>query len=155
MAPVPDRDPASLGAVASVRLVPAGTLSPVALVDSCLARIRALDGDLQAWVHVDEVGARAAVQQAEQEVKAGCLRGALHGIPLGIKDIIHVTGMPPRRLPFTPTCLPATPRTTPPEFEGPLRRASPIQRRPTSLPTARACSSARRSCHCSLPMTLS
>ncbi len=42
MAPVPDRDPASLGAVASVRLVRAGTLSPVALVDSCLAAHDAL-----------------------------------------------------------------------------------------------------------------
>jgi aspartyl-tRNA(Asn)/glutamyl-tRNA(Gln) amidotransferase subunit A len=96
MVPATDREPAFLGAAASVRLVRGGTLSPVALVDSCLARIRALDGDLQAWVHVDDVGARAAAQQAEQEAKAGRLRGVLHGIPVGIKDIIHVIGMPTR-----------------------------------------------------------
>ena len=96
MPPALDREPAFLGAAASARLVRDGTLSPVALVDSCLARIRALDGDLQAWVHVDEVGVRAAARPAEQEVKAGRLRGVLHGIPVGIKDIIHVAKMPTR-----------------------------------------------------------
>jgi len=96
MPPVPDREPALLGAAASVRLVRGGTLSPVALVESCLARIRAFDTDVKAWVHVDEVGARGAAQEAEREVRAGRLRGVLHGIPVGIKDIIHVAGMPTR-----------------------------------------------------------
>jgi Asp-tRNA(Asn)/Glu-tRNA(Gln) amidotransferase A subunit family amidase len=96
MPPGPDREPAVLGAADAVRLVRGGALSPVALVEGCLARIRALDGDLQAWVHVDEAGARRAAQDAEREVKAGRLRGLLHGIPVGIKDIIHVAGMPTR-----------------------------------------------------------
>jgi Asp-tRNA(Asn)/Glu-tRNA(Gln) amidotransferase A subunit family amidase len=92
----PDREPALLGAVAAVRLVRTGALSPVALLESCLTRIRALDGNLQAWVHVDEAGARRAAREAEREMKAGRPRGVLHGIPVGIKDIIHVAGMPTR-----------------------------------------------------------
>ena len=92
----PDREPAFLGAAAARRLVRDGIVSPVELIDSCLARIRALDGDVKAWVHVDEVGARQAAQEAERELRAGHHRGLLQGIPFGIKDIIHVAGMPTR-----------------------------------------------------------
>jgi aspartyl-tRNA(Asn)/glutamyl-tRNA(Gln) amidotransferase subunit A len=96
MPSAPDRDLSALGAAAALRLIRAGTLSPVALVDACLARIRAADGRLQAWVHVDEAGARAAAEEAARAARAGRLQGVLHGIPVGIKDIIHVAGMPTR-----------------------------------------------------------
>jgi aspartyl-tRNA(Asn)/glutamyl-tRNA(Gln) amidotransferase subunit A len=69
-------------------------VSPVELVDACLARIRALDDRLAAWAHVDGDGARAAAREREAEAAAGRLRGPLHGVPVGIKDIIHVAGMP-------------------------------------------------------------
>jgi aspartyl-tRNA(Asn)/glutamyl-tRNA(Gln) amidotransferase subunit A len=96
MPSAPDRDLADLGAAAAIRLIRAGALSPVALVEACLSRIRTLDDRLRAWVHVDEVGARARAEEAERAARAGRPGGLLHGIPVGIKDIIHVAGMPTR-----------------------------------------------------------
>lgn len=71
-----------------------GQTSPGELVEFCLDRIRRLDGDLRAWVLVDEELARAAAGRCEQELAAGNDRGPLHGIPLGIKDIVDVAGWP-------------------------------------------------------------
>jgi len=90
----PSSDPSGLSVVAAREAIRTGALSPVALVEACLARIRALDPTLQAWIHVDEAGARAQGALREAEAKAGTLRGPLHGIPVGIKDIFDVAGMP-------------------------------------------------------------
>jgi aspartyl-tRNA(Asn)/glutamyl-tRNA(Gln) amidotransferase subunit A len=87
-------DPAALSVVAARDAIKSGALSPVELVDACLARIRALDPKLQAWIHVDEAGARTQAALREEEARAGKLRGPLHGIPVGIKDIFDVQGMP-------------------------------------------------------------
>jgi aspartyl-tRNA(Asn)/glutamyl-tRNA(Gln) amidotransferase subunit A len=96
MPSVRDRDPATLGAAEGARSLRKGTLSAVALLEACLTRVRDLDDTLRAWVHLDEAGARAAASRAEEEARAGGVRGVLHGIPVGIKDIIHVAGMPTR-----------------------------------------------------------
>ena len=88
------KDPFALSAVDARDAIRAGALSPVALVEACLARIRALDPALQAWIHVDEAGARTQAALREEEAKSGKLRGGLHGIPVGIKDIFDVAGMP-------------------------------------------------------------
>ncbi|HYE91558.1 MAG TPA: amidase [Terriglobales bacterium] len=90
----PAADPAFLSVVAARDAIRAGTLTPTALTDACLARIRALDPQLEAWIHVDEAGARAEAAQRTEEAKAGQWRGSLHGIPVGIKDIFDVAGMP-------------------------------------------------------------
>jgi aspartyl-tRNA(Asn)/glutamyl-tRNA(Gln) amidotransferase subunit A len=90
----PSNDPSSLSAAAARDAIRAGTLSPVALVEACLARIRALDPTVQAWIHLDEAGARAQAARSEDEAKSGTLRGQLHGVPVGIKDIFDVAGMP-------------------------------------------------------------
>jgi aspartyl-tRNA(Asn)/glutamyl-tRNA(Gln) amidotransferase subunit A len=87
-------DPALLSAVDARDAVRAGALSPVALVEACLARIKALDPQLRAWVHVDEAGARTQAALREEEARSGKIRGVLHGIPVGIKDIFDVEGMP-------------------------------------------------------------
>jgi aspartyl-tRNA(Asn)/glutamyl-tRNA(Gln) amidotransferase subunit A len=71
-------------------------LSPVALVESWLARIKAVEPAVLAWVHVDEAGVLAAAREREAEAQRGTLRGPLHGVAVGIKDIIHVAGMPTR-----------------------------------------------------------
>jgi len=86
--------PFELGAREAAERIRAGTLSPVELVEACLGRIQALDARLLAWAHVDADGARAAARELEREAKAGRLRGALHGVPVGVKDIFHVAGMP-------------------------------------------------------------
>jgi aspartyl-tRNA(Asn)/glutamyl-tRNA(Gln) amidotransferase subunit A len=83
-----------LGAREAAQAIREGRLSPVALVEACLARIKALDGELRAWFHLDESGALARAREREAEAKAGRFAGPLHGVPVGIKDIIDVMGMP-------------------------------------------------------------
>ena len=70
-----------------------GTLSPVALAESLLARIDALDGDLQAWVTIDRDAVISAAQQREAEVQRGEPLGPIHGVPVGLKDIFYTEGM--------------------------------------------------------------
>jgi aspartyl-tRNA(Asn)/glutamyl-tRNA(Gln) amidotransferase subunit A len=89
-------DPSGLTAREAQFLIREGALSPLALVEACLARIRDHDATLKAWVHVDTAGALATAREREIEVGTGRLRGPLHGVPVGIKDIFHVAGMPTR-----------------------------------------------------------
>ncbi len=83
-----------LTAADAARRIREGSLSPATLVEACLARLDALDGRLRAWAFLDADGARAAAREREAEARAGRLRGPLHGVPVGVKDIIHVAGMP-------------------------------------------------------------
>lgn len=69
-----------------------GLFSPTELVRHLLARIEKLDGQCHAFIHVDPQGAIDAAQQAEKDIGAGKQRGPLHGVPIGIKDIIDVAG---------------------------------------------------------------
>jgi aspartyl-tRNA(Asn)/glutamyl-tRNA(Gln) amidotransferase subunit A len=70
------------------------TLTPVALVRDLLARIEALDPKLNAFIRLDAEAAIRAAEQATAELAAGRSRGPLHGVPVGIKDIIDVAGLP-------------------------------------------------------------
>ncbi|HEV8584640.1 MAG TPA: amidase [Methylomirabilota bacterium] len=83
-----------LGVQAAAAAVKSGEVTSQALVDACLERIRAVDGTVKAWIHVDEAGARAAARAADAAVRPGATLGALHGVPVGIKDIIDVAGLP-------------------------------------------------------------
>jgi aspartyl-tRNA(Asn)/glutamyl-tRNA(Gln) amidotransferase subunit A len=71
-----------------------GVCTATALVGACLARVRALEPQVQAWAHVDADGALAAARERDAETRAGRVRGPLHGVPLGIKDIFDVAGLP-------------------------------------------------------------
>ena len=73
-----------------------GDLQPMELVEACLERIEQVDGEIRAWVVVDAEGARAAAGRLGDEVRAGNHRGPLHGVPIGIKDIVDVEGMSTR-----------------------------------------------------------
>ena len=68
------------------------TLSPVELTQTLLARIDSLNPKCHAFISVDHEGALASAREAEREIFAGRALGPLHGIPLGIKDIIDVAG---------------------------------------------------------------
>ena len=86
-------DLASLSAGRAATLIADRSLSAVDLLESCLARIAAREADVHAWVRVDDAGARAVARERHAEARAGRLRGPLHGVPVGIKDIIHVAGL--------------------------------------------------------------
>ena len=66
----------------------------VSIVESCLAAIDAREQDIRAWVLVDRDEARRQATNLDTELSAGYCRGPLHGIPVGIKDIINVVGLP-------------------------------------------------------------
>jgi aspartyl-tRNA(Asn)/glutamyl-tRNA(Gln) amidotransferase subunit A len=70
----------------------AGRLSPVELLDDCLARVHAREQDIHAFIELDTDRARAAARCAERELRSGMDRGPLHGIPVGLKDLIDVRG---------------------------------------------------------------
>ncbi len=71
-------------------------LTPQEIVDECLDQIDKYEDRLHAWVIVDAENARRTADDLEREIKAGNYRGPLHGIPIGIKDIIDVAGLPTR-----------------------------------------------------------
>ena len=85
-----------LGLGETARAIRDGTLSASELVEACLIRIDALEPALQAWVHVDREGALAAARERDAEARDGRWRGTLHGVPVGVKDIFHVAGLPTR-----------------------------------------------------------
>ena len=69
-------------------------VSPVEVTDAYLQRIERLDGTLNTFIRVMPEEARAAARSAEQEIGSGTYRGPLHGVPLGIKDLFDVAGVP-------------------------------------------------------------
>lgn len=95
-ASLPDDGPAlpapSLTGVAA--LLNAGQLSAVELLEVILARIRRCNPAINAYVHVDEEGARAAARASDQRRRAGNSLSPLDGIPVALKDIFLCNGMP-------------------------------------------------------------
>lgn len=71
-------------------------LSPVALVRRYLDRIAAADPQVQCWRQVDGERALAVAAERAREAAQGRIRGPLHGVPVAIKDIIDVEGLPTR-----------------------------------------------------------
>ncbi len=83
-----------LSATEASRAFAAGRLSPVELTRTLLDRIAALDPKINAFIRLDAEAALAAARVAETEIAARRIRGPLHGVPVGIKDIIDVAGLP-------------------------------------------------------------
>jgi amidase len=86
-------EPCDLTAVEARRLIGRKALSPVELLDSCLGRIAAVNPAVNAMVTLDEAAARVAAKQAEAAVMQGKPLGALHGLPVGIKDLEETKGL--------------------------------------------------------------
>jgi aspartyl-tRNA(Asn)/glutamyl-tRNA(Gln) amidotransferase subunit A len=82
---LPDVPPSIMHAAAALR---SGELTSVQLVEACLARADVLDPILGVFIQRLDETALAAAAIADDELAAGIDRGPLHGIPLGIKDII-------------------------------------------------------------------
>lgn len=65
-------------------------ISSEAVVSDCLARIAERDGEVGAWEYLDPDRALEQARQRDREAP----RSPLHGVPVGIKDVIDVAGMP-------------------------------------------------------------
>jgi aspartyl-tRNA(Asn)/glutamyl-tRNA(Gln) amidotransferase subunit A len=74
--------------------IAAARIDPQDTVDAALARIARLEPAVHAWAYLDAERARATAAEMAREAQAGRLRGPLHGVPVGIKDILHAQGMP-------------------------------------------------------------
>ena len=81
-------------AAAAAQAIAARKLSPVELMTALLERIARLDPKLNVFVRLDGEAAMDAARAAEAEIATGRSRGPLHGVPVGIKDIIDVAGLP-------------------------------------------------------------
>ena len=86
-------EPCDLTALEARRLIGRKALSPVELLESCLARIAAVDHAVNAMVALDTDRARAAARAAEDAVMRGDALGPLHGLPVGIKDLAETAGL--------------------------------------------------------------
>ncbi|WP_168197407.1 amidase [Kribbella sp. ALI-6-A] len=64
-----------------------------ALTDAALRRTHELNPTLNAFALIDDEGARAAAELADEELAAGIDRGPLHGVPVAVKDLIDVAGL--------------------------------------------------------------
>ncbi len=88
---MPEELPSSLADLAGAYRE--GRLSPVEVVETLLGRIETGDGSLNAFVTVTGERALQDASRAEAEFVAGRHRGPLHGIPVGLKDLIFTRGV--------------------------------------------------------------
>jgi len=85
--------PCDLDAVEARRLIGCKKLSAVELVESCIARVLAVDPAVNALVARDFDRARAAADARDVATMRGDALGPLHGLPLGVKDLEDVAGL--------------------------------------------------------------
>ena len=71
-----------------------GEITSEGVVRDCLAQIEATDAGIQAWEHLDGEQAIASAQAADALRQNGKPLGPLHGIPVGLKDIVDTADMP-------------------------------------------------------------
>jgi aspartyl-tRNA(Asn)/glutamyl-tRNA(Gln) amidotransferase subunit A len=88
-----------LTATEATRAIAARELSPVELMNALLERIGRLDPKLNVFIRLDRDAAMDAARAAEAEIASGRQRGPLRGVPVGIKDIIDVAGLPQPAIP--------------------------------------------------------
>lgn len=79
-----------LTAAAAAKAIADGEITSEALTAACLDQIAARDSELLAWAHVDADAALAEARARDGDPP----RGALHGVPVGFKDVIETFDMP-------------------------------------------------------------
>ena len=72
--------------------IAAGRLSPVEIVEDCIARTERLEPKLQAYVSFRPERARMAAEAADKAIRAGQRIGPLHGVPIAVKDLVEIEG---------------------------------------------------------------
>jgi aspartyl-tRNA(Asn)/glutamyl-tRNA(Gln) amidotransferase subunit A len=78
----------------AARRIAAKELSPVELTRACLDRVASLDNQLHSFVRLTPERAMAEARAAETAIMANGPKGPLHGIPIGLKDIVDTKGIP-------------------------------------------------------------
>ncbi|HVH28052.1 MAG TPA: amidase [Vicinamibacterales bacterium] len=76
------------------RRLRSGELTAEELTEACLQKIDQHNPRLNAFILVMADEARQAARQADRELRAGHDRGMLHGVPISIKDLLHIAGTP-------------------------------------------------------------
>jgi Asp-tRNA(Asn)/Glu-tRNA(Gln) amidotransferase A subunit family amidase len=105
---MPDEHPAALTASEAARRIREGLLSAEELVGGCLERIRQVEPEVKAWQFLDEKHALDEARAADKRKAEGEPIGPLHGVPVGLKDIIDTADMPTEN--GTVLCKGRTPR---------------------------------------------
>jgi len=82
-----------LSARAAAARIAAGTLTAEALTRACLERIAAREPVVHAWVHLDPERAIAEARERDRTASTSG-KGPLHGVPIGVKDVIDTSDMP-------------------------------------------------------------
>ena len=82
----------ALSAVELRRLIAAQQVSPVELLEACIARIEAVNPFVNAVTATCFERARDEARAAERAVRDGRPLGLLHGLPMGVKDLVYVIG---------------------------------------------------------------
>ena len=78
----------------AARWIRDGVVSAEELVRACLEQVRREEPRVQAWAFLDEAHALEQARAADQVRRQGASIGSLHGVPVGIKDIIDTADMP-------------------------------------------------------------
>ena len=89
-----DASLAALTATDAAAGIREGRFSSEELVSACLSRIDDTEPNVQAWTYLDPEHALKQARRADEERAAGRAFGTLHGVPVGIKDIIDTRDMP-------------------------------------------------------------
>ncbi len=85
---------ALMGAARAAAEIRDGRITSEELVAACLKRIDSLEEQVQAWTYLDAELALAQARSADQALQAGAALGPLHGVPVGVKDILDTADMP-------------------------------------------------------------
>jgi amidase len=86
--------PVDLTAIEARQLISRRKLSPVELAENCIARVEAVNPAVNAVIASDFNRMMDEARAAEAKVMAGEPLGPLHGLPLGVKDMSDVAGLP-------------------------------------------------------------
>ncbi len=83
-----------MGLAQAAEAVASGRISSERLVSACLERIKQREPEVDAWIHLDPEYALIQARAADRAQAGGDALGPLHGVPIGIKDIIDTKDMP-------------------------------------------------------------
>lgn len=83
-----------LSATDAAAAIRAGSISAEMLAEACLARVREVEAEVQAWEFLDPEHVRMQARARDRDHSEGRPTGPLHGVPVGIKDIIDTADLP-------------------------------------------------------------